>query len=168
MGDQVRSVPGPVPGSAPWPPAGQPRPSYAWMWWLGGCGSLGCVVLVALALATVFFGGNVLFDRVVTNALVCLPGDFPRYPGSTVLSYQSTLNWPKPGGTCLMTFVSGDSESRVYSFYEGRLNTGNWQVSADVPSGDASGGQITFQDRHIATTHGLVLVGPYGGEQEPL
>jgi hypothetical protein len=123
------------------------------------------VVLVAAVVATVAFGGNALLASLFYRVTYCLPGDFPKYPGSSETGYSYELNAPKPGSVCHMTFVTGDSESRVYAFYESKLNTGNWQVTSDLPSGDGTGGQIMFEGKKTGRPHGSVIVEPYGGDQ---
>ena len=152
----------------PAPLRGQAHASGAWARWLGGGCSLGCVVLLLTAVAGVALGGAPVLIRAVFANFNCLPGEFPKYPGSTVMNYTYDLNAGRAGSVCRMTFVTGDSESRVHAFFESKLNTGNWQVTSDVPAGDSTGGQIIFEGRKTGRPHGFVIVSPGAGDKSQI
>src|ERR1700694_1854749 len=71
-------------GGVPLPP---PRRSRSWIWWLvGGCG----VILVLGAIGAVF-GIYSLVTRFQQGAFSCLPSDFPKYQGASVVSENTRI-----------------------------------------------------------------------------
>jgi hypothetical protein len=76
----------------------------------------------------------------------CLPDDFPMYPlaVTTGVSYQ---------GQCEVDLVTTDPVAQVLSFYNLRLNEGDWQASS------AGGSALHFARRSNSTTTGTLQIG---------
>jgi hypothetical protein len=121
-------------------PQGAPRRSYKWIWWVAG----GCAVLLVLGLIGAGVGVYNLVNSFQHGGFACLPSDFPNYPGATVTTentYVGTGVAPGDSKRCSMVLKSNDDPATVTSFYQEKLSSGDWKVTAYI----ASIGQIQFQ-----------------------
>ena len=82
----------------------------------------------------------------------CLPGDFPRYPGSRTTGLYVSRG--PDVTTCDMTIDSAGSASQVTEFYASRMDEGDWQVLGLSPTN----GTITFQRRSSSSVRGQLQV----------
>ena len=87
----------------------------------------------------------------------CLPSDFPRYPQATVSSIVVTDS----RGDCTMQYRTRDSGSAVETFYETKLNQGDWVVTRI----DERAGMIVFARSSRPRTTGYVKVLSFPGQQ---
>lgn len=127
------------------------RRSKAWIWWVAG----GCAVVLVLAVIGGAIGIVSLVNSFQHGGLTCLPSDFPGYPGTTVVSENTTIgSGAAPGDSklCRMTLASNDSVATVTAFYNEKLNSGDWKV---VNFNDSSG-EIQFQRASRPLTVGIV------------
>lgn len=141
-----------VPAFAGAPPAAR-HGSRAWIWWLAG----GCALLLVLGLVGAVVGGVALYGSFQRGAFSCLPSDFPNYPGATVTSENTntgTAVAPGDSKSCLMVLHSNDDIATVASFYNEKLSSGDWKVTAFV----STYGQIRFHRVSSEATVGLVQV----------
>lgn len=132
------------------PPA-RPRSSRAWIWWVGG----GCLVLVLIVVVAILVSGAALINSLQRGDLTCLPADFPKYPGATVAgvhTYFGTNVAPGDSHDCQMTLESNDDVSTVTDFYAGRLDSGDWTVTAN----DTGNGIIRLRRRSRPATVGEI------------
>ncbi|MFI5283097.1 MAG: hypothetical protein ACHQ0J_08205 [Candidatus Dormibacterales bacterium] len=128
-----------------------PRRSYKWIWWVAG----GCALLVVIGVAAIVIGSVYLVNAVQHGSFTCLPGDFPKYPGTTVSSeYTNVGSNVPPGDTheCQMTLQSQDDAATVSSYYSSRLSAGDWTVTASDPAN----GTIDFSRTSRPATVGRV------------
>jgi hypothetical protein len=135
--------------AAPGPPAA--RRSRVWIWWVAG----GCALVLVLAVVGGAIGIASLVNTFQHGGLTCLPSDFPKYPGATVINentYVGTGVAPGDSKSCRMTLDSNDDVATVTAFYNQKLNSGDWKV---VSYSDASG-RIQFQRASRPLTVGTV------------
>jgi hypothetical protein len=139
---------------ARWVPTMAPvasRRSRVWIWWLAG----GCAVLLVLGLAGAGVGAYNLFSSFQHGGFTCLPSDFPGYPGATVASeqtYVGTNVQPGDSKSCRMILHSNDDSATVTAFYNEKLGSGDWKVTAYI----ASVGQIQFHRVSRPQTWGAI------------
>jgi hypothetical protein len=139
-----------VPANAAFPNAA-PRRSRAWIWWVAG----GCAVLLVLGLVGAGVAVYNLVNSFQHGGFACLPADFPNYPGATVITentYVGTGVAPGDSKRCSMVLKSNDDPATVNAFYQEKLSTGDWKVTAYI----ASIGQIQFQRVSRQQTVGVV------------
>ena len=139
-----------APGSTPLPP---PRRSQGWIWWVVG----GCAILLVLGAVGAGFGIYGLVTRFQSGAFSCLPSDFPKYPGASVVSENTSAAGDlSPGDStqCTMILRSGDSVDAVSAFYQQNLNTGDWTIPPSHPPGDT----YAFARKSRPETVGEVVV----------
>ncbi|TMC00843.1 MAG: hypothetical protein E6J40_01115 [Chloroflexi bacterium] len=154
--DGVRWVPA---VAAPYSQA--PRRSRNWIWWVAG----GCAIVLVLALVGAGIGVYNLVNSFQHGGLACLPSDFPSYPGATVISentYVGTGVAPGDSKRCSMVLRSNDDSATVTSFYQDKLNGGDWKVTAYI----ASIGQIQFQRVSRQQSVGVVELLGRGNQTE--
>jgi hypothetical protein len=128
-----------------------PRRSRTWIWWVAG----GCAVLLVLGLIGAGVGAYNLFNSFQHGGFTCLPSDFPSYPGATVSSeytYVGTNVAPGDSKQCRMVLESTDDSATVTGFYNEKLSSGDWKVTAYI----ASMGQIQFQRVSRPQTVGVI------------
>lgn len=128
-----------------------PRRSRAWIWWLAG----GCAVLLVLGLVGAGVGVYNFVNSLQHGAFACLPSDFPSYPGATVTgenSFVGTGVAPGDSKRCTMILESNDDSTTVIAFYNDKLNTGDWKVTAYIDSI----GQIQFHRVSRPQTEGVI------------
>lgn len=145
--DGTRWVSTGVVGERPAPP----RPSRAWIWWVAG----GCLVLVLIVIVGILVSGAALFNSLQRGGLTCLPADFPKYPGATVAglnTYFGTNVAPGDSRECQMTLESNDGVSTVTDFYTGRLDSGDWTITAN----DTGNGVIRLSRKSRPATVGEI------------
>lgn len=85
----------------------------------------------------------------------CLPSDFPSYPGATVTNVNSSFGTgvaPGDSKSCRVTLASNDDVAAVTAFYEQKLGSGDWKVTAFV----SSTGEVRFQRVSRPATVGIV------------
>jgi hypothetical protein len=138
---------------ARWVPA-QPqhasrRRSRSWLWVVAGCATV--VVLTAAAAG---YGIYSFVQGVRNGSITCLPADFPRYPGAVYARFSFELNGAYPGNTCHAVFESNADALSVTTFYQGKLNSGAWQVTSIDNQADT----ISFQPAKTAAPFGTVQV----------
>jgi hypothetical protein len=137
------------------------RRSMAWIWWVAG----GCALLLVLAVVGGAVGLVSLVNTFQHGGLTCLPSDFPKYPGTSVVSENTFIGTGvAPGDTksCRMTLDSSDNVATVTAFYNEKLSTGDWKV---VTFNDSSG-QIQFQRVSRPLTVGTIdLLGRGSGAE---
>ncbi len=141
-------------------PIARPRPR-PWIWWLAG----GCALLLVIALVGAGFGVYSLVNSFQRGGFACLPSDFPSYPGSKVTSehtYVGTGVAPGDSKSCQMGLRSNDDVATVTAFYNDKLSTGDWQVTAFI----SSVGQIQFHRVSRPATFGLVQLLGRGQQTE--
>jgi hypothetical protein len=137
--------------SAPAYPQAARRSSHTWIWWVAG----GCAVLLVIGLVGAGVGVYNLVNSFQHGGFSCLPSDFPSYPGATVASentYVGTGLTPGDSKRCRMILESNDDSTTVSAFYNEKLSSGDWKVTAYV----ASIGQIQFQRVSRPQTIGTV------------
>jgi hypothetical protein len=126
-------------------PLRAPRRSRAWIGWLAG----GCAVLLVLVVIGAGFGLFSLVKQFQNGAFNCLPSDFPRYPGATVSSENTTIGTSK---RCSIVLESDDDVAAVTGFYQQGLNSGDWTIT----SSDPAGGEFSFRLRSRSETFGTI------------
>lgn len=136
--------------AGPYPQAAPPR-SRTWIWWVAG----GCAVLLVLGLVGAGVGAYNLVNSFQHGGFACLPSDFPNYPGATVASENTYVGTGVPAGDskrCTMVLESNDDSTTVIAFYNDKLNSGDWKVTAYI----ASSGQIQFHRASRPLTVGVI------------
>lgn len=136
------------------PVTGQPMPpprSSTWIWWVAG----GCALLLVIGLVGAGVGIYSLVNSFQRGGFACVPSDFPSYPGARVTSeytYVGGAVAPGDSKSCREILESSDDVATVTAFYDEKLKTGDWTVTADLPSY----GQIQFHRVSRPQTFGVV------------
>ena len=128
-----------------------PRRSRAWIWWVAG----GCALLLVIGIAGVVIGGASLVNQFQKGGFSCLPSDFPKYPGVSVINQRTNYGTGvAPGNTkdCQMTMSSNDDVATVSAFYSGQLNSGDWTIV----SSDKTIGEIRFRRTSRPASVGVI------------
>ena len=115
------------------------RRSKVWIWWVAG----GCALVLVLAVVGGAIGITSLVNSFQHGGLTCLPSDFPKYPGTTVVNEQTFYGGgvaPGDSKSCRMTLDSSDNVATVTAYFRDNLNGGDWKVV----SYSGSSGQIQF------------------------
>jgi hypothetical protein len=115
----------------------------------------GCAFSLVVAIALGAFAAVTYYQRLQHGGFNCLPSDFPTYPGSTYGGFSYELNGSTPGNSCQMVFESSHGPDAVYTFYTGKLTSGDWQVV----SSDPAIRHIAFRSKKRAKTSGTIDVG---------
>src|SRR6202162_5402623 len=103
------------------------RRSRVWIWWVAG----GCALLLVLAVVGGAIGITSLVNSFQHGGLTCLPSDFPKYPGTTVVNEQTFYGGgvaPGDSKSCRMTLDSSDNVATVTAYFRDNLNGGDWNV----------------------------------------
>lgn len=114
-----------TPGAPGAPATGRSR---AWIWWVAG----GCALVLVLAVVGGVIGISSLVNSFQQGGLSCLPSDFPKYPGATVVNEQTFYGSgvaPGDSKSCRMTLDSNDNVATVTAYYRDKLSGGDWKVS---------------------------------------
>ena len=112
-------------------------------------------MLLVLGLVGAGVGVYNLVNSFQYGGFACLPADFPSYPGATVITentYMGTGMAPGDSKRCSMVLESNDDAATVTAFYQEKLSTGDWKVTAYI----TSIGQIQFQRVSRQQTVGVV------------
>jgi hypothetical protein len=91
-------------------------------------------VAVIAVVGVLFFA--VFIPAVMFGGRSQIPSDFPVYPGATLSSAFASR-----AGGCMSvdaTWSTGDTASRVTSYYQEQLSTGDWTLTDTRPSGSAT------------------------------
>ena len=143
------------------PGAPATRRSRAWIWWVAG----GCALVLVLAAVAGVIGIGSLVNSFQQGGLSCLPSDFPKYPGATVM-YERTFYGsgvaPGDSKSCRITLDSNDNVAIVTAYYRDKLSGGDWKVV----SYSESSGQIQFQRLSRPLTAGTVELLGRGSSSE--
>jgi hypothetical protein len=129
----------------------RPRGSRAWIGWLAA----GCVVIVVVGVVAIGFGIKSLVNTYQQGGFACLPSDFPSYPGAAVTSENTYFGTGvAPGDTkrCRMVLEAADDVTKVTTFYEQKLDSGDWATD----SSDHSTGEIVFHLKARPATSGTI------------
>ena len=130
-----------------------PPRARGWIWWLVG----GCALVLVLGAIGAGFGIYSLVTRFQKGGFSCLPSDFPSYPGASVVSENTRVGSVVSAGDstrCTMVIDSNDEVATVTTYYQARLNNGDWTIV----SSDAANGVITFQRKSRPQTVGTVTL----------
>ena len=114
----------------------------------------GCATALVLAVVGIGYPAYSFVNRFFTGSHTCLPANFPLYPGATSSDCDVGLNGFYTGFTCSVTFQSNDDVATVVAFYQSKLDTGDWWVTAS----DEQAGSVTFQFVRAAQPFGTVNV----------
>jgi hypothetical protein len=115
----------------------------------------GCALLLVLAVVGGAVGITSLVNSFQHGGFSCLPSDFPSYPGATVTNVNSSFGTgvaPGDSKSCRVTLASNDDVAAVTAFYEQKLGSGDWKVTAFV----SSTGEVRFQRVSRPATVGIV------------
>jgi hypothetical protein len=137
------------------------RRSKPWIWWVAG----GCALVLVLAIVGGAIGIASLVNSFQHGGLTCLPSDFPKYPGTTVVNEQTFYGGgvaPGDSKSCRMTLDSSDNVATVTAYFRDKLNSGDWKVA----SYSDSSGQIQFQRVSRPLTVGTVELLGRGSSSE--
>lgn len=115
------------------------------------------VIFSAVWVAMAIYVGIHLFSAFHVGLSSCLPADFPRYPRATLASVAISDSF----GNCTIQYRTPDSTSNVQTFFETKLNEGDWTVTAV----DQRAGVIRFRRTSTPGTAGLVQVVSFPGAQ---
>jgi hypothetical protein len=97
-----------------------------------------------IGIAGLVIGGVSLVNQFQKGGFTCLPSDFPKYAGVSVINQRTNYGTGvAPGNTkdCQMTMSSNDDVATVSAFYSGQLNSGDWTIV----SSDKTIGEIRFR-----------------------
>lgn len=114
-------------------------------------------ILSAVWLAMAIFIGVHVLSGFHVGLSSCLPADFPRYSQASLASVVISDSF----GDCTVQYRTRDSAAEVQTFFETRLNEGDWTVTAV----DAKAGLIRFRRPTRSGTIGYVKVFGFPGQQ---